>query len=85
LRDVQVSTVKPEDDLRSTENFIRVVGKRHNPKAGEPPSPEARAALQAMANYRTCAPKGVFFYESHEAANADRERWIVDAILAKHA
>jgi hypothetical protein len=80
-----VSTEKPEPDLRATEKFIRVVGKRRNPQAGEPPSAAARAALQAMAQYRTCAPKGVFIYESHEAANADRERWIVEAIVTKHA
>jgi hypothetical protein len=79
-----VSIEKPEPDLRATEKFIRVVGKRRNPPAGEPPSPVARSALQTMAKYRTCAPKGVFIYESHEAANADRDRWIVDAIQAKH-
>jgi hypothetical protein len=38
-----------------------------------------------MAAYRTCAPKGVFIYRSHEEANRDSERWIVDAIVAKHA
>jgi hypothetical protein len=33
-----------------------------------------------MARYRTRAPKGVFRYQSHEEANRDRERWIVEAM-----
>jgi hypothetical protein len=37
-----------------------------------------------MAAYRTRAPKGVFVYRTHEDANHDRERWIVDAVVAKH-
>lgn len=39
--------------------------------------------MTAMARYRTRAPKGVFFYDSHEAANRDRDRWTVDAMVAK--
>ncbi len=34
-----------------------------------------------MAAYRTRAPKGVFRYDSHEAANRDREKWTVAAML----
>jgi hypothetical protein len=39
--------------------------------------------MDQMAGYRTRAPKGVFFYRSHEEANADRERWLIDAVVAK--
>jgi hypothetical protein len=59
----------------------RVVGRRTQAPAGEPPSREARAALEAMASYRTRAPKGVFRYDSHEQANRDRERWTVEAMV----
>lgn len=64
------------------ERFARVVGRRrHRPG---PPNAADRAALASMANYRTRAPKGVFIYRTHEEANADRERWTVEAIVEKH-
>ena len=63
------------------EVFLRVVGRRTPPPAGEPPSPEARAALATLVQRRTCAPKGIFFYRSHEEMNADRLRWTVQAIV----
>jgi hypothetical protein len=72
-------------DPRAGERFIRVVGRRQHAPAGEPPPPASRAALTKMAAYRTCAPKGVFIYRSHEEANRDSERWIVDSIVAHHA
>ena len=34
-----------------------------------------------MARYRTRVPKGVFIYRSHDEANRDRDRWIVDAMV----
>ena len=68
----------------SDEKFSRVVGQRRRPPAGSPPSQAARAALATMARYLTRAPKGVFRYASHEAANADRDTWTVEAIVAKH-
>ena len=37
--------------------------------------------MAAMARYRTRAPKGIFVYASHEQANQDHERWLVDAIV----
>ena len=64
------------------ETFARVVGRRRPAPLGEVPSAEARDALARMAGYRTGAPKGVFRYASHEAANADRDRWTVEAIVA---
>jgi hypothetical protein len=69
------------DDSGSSERFLRVVGKRRRPPEGELPSVEARAALARMANYRTCAPKGVFVYASHEAANRARDEWTVQAVV----
>ena len=70
-----------ERDPLTGEVFLRVVGKRRPAVLGEPPSPEARAALAAMAQYRTRAPKGIFFYRSHEEMEADRLRWTVQAIV----
>jgi hypothetical protein len=66
------------------ERFARVVGRRRPPPPGLPPPRASREALTKMAAYRTRAPKGVFVYRSHEEANADRERWIVEAVVAKH-
>jgi hypothetical protein len=68
-------------DARASERFIRVVGKRLRPPEGEVPTAEARAALAQMANYRTCAPKGVFVYASHEAANRARDEWTVQGVV----
>jgi hypothetical protein len=61
----------------------RVVGERVRPPPGTMPSAIARAAMTANAHYRTRAPKGIFFYESHAEMARDRERWTVDAIVAK--
>lgn len=69
-------------DPLAGETFIRVVGKRRRPPIGQPPSAEARAAMTAMARYRTRAPKGVFIYASHEEANEARRRWLVEAMVA---
>jgi hypothetical protein len=70
-----------EKDPVTGEVFLRVVGRRRTPALGEPPSPESRTALAAMAQYRTCAPKGIFIYRSHEEMTADRLRWTVQAIV----
>lgn len=69
-------------DPLTEETFIRVVGRRSHAPIGQPPSPAARDALTRMARYRTRAPKGIFVYRSHEEANADRQRWTVDAVVA---
>ena len=60
----------------------RTIGKRRE-REGQPMSADDRARMDAMAQYRTRVPKGVFFYASHEEMEADRVRWIVDAMLAK--
>jgi hypothetical protein len=65
------------------EKFLRVVGRRVSPPTGALPSAEARAAMTRMAQYLTCAPKGVFHYGSHAEANRDRERWQLAAVLVK--
>jgi hypothetical protein len=64
---------------------MRVVGRRSPPPAGELPSERSREAMTQMAQYRTRAPKGVFHYKSHEDANRDRDRWRVEAIVAKQS
>ena len=40
-----------------------------------------RAAMTRNANYVTRAPKGIFIYGSHAEMEADRLRWIVDAVV----
>jgi hypothetical protein len=60
----------------------RIVGRRSPPPAGELPSKAARDAMTAMAQYRTRAPKGVFHYKTHEDANRDRDRWLIEAMVA---
>ncbi len=47
------------------------------------PSRVARDAMAATARYRTRAPKGVFIYHSHDEMVRDRERWTVDAMVAR--
>ncbi len=42
----------------------------------------ARAVMDANSRHLTRAPKGVFFYSSHEEMTRDRERWTVKAIAA---
>jgi hypothetical protein len=64
----------------SQQPVARVVGRRLQPE-GEPPDAAARAAMTAMAQYRTRAPKGIFYYDSHEQMTADRQRWTVAAVV----
>jgi len=45
---------------------------------------ETRAAIDAMARFRTRAPKGVFIYYSAEEMDRDRLRWAVDAVVERH-
>ena len=59
----------------------RTVGKRKSREGQQLTGPEltaARAAMTRNARYRTRAPKGVFYYSSHEEMAADRLRWAVD-------
>lgn len=61
----------------------RVVGSRIAPPPGTVPNQATRSAMDANARYRTRAPKGLFFYESHEQMARDREQWTVEAIVRK--
>ena len=61
----------------------RTIGKRVAPPPGTLPNPEARAAMTANARYLTRAPKGIFFYKNHEEMIRDRERWTIDAVIAR--
>ena len=61
----------------------RIVGRRQS-RDGRPMTTDDRARMTQMAQYRTRAPKGVFLYHSHEAMEADRIRWIVEAMLEVH-
>ncbi len=65
------------------ETFLRIVGRRTSPPLGQPPSAEARRAFASLLHYRTRAPKGVFVYRSHEAMEADRLRWTVEAMVER--
>lgn len=60
----------------------RTVGRRRL-RDGQPLTAADRAANDRNARYRTRAPKGVFIYYSHEAMEADRMRWLVDAMILK--
>jgi hypothetical protein len=60
----------------------RVVGRR-KPRDGQSLTAADRALMTQMAQYRTRAPKGVFIYTSHEQMEADRLRWLVQAMLDK--
>src|SRR5688572_8082213 len=61
----------------------RVVGKRIAPPVGQFPSAVVRAAMDANLHYRTRVPKGIFFYQNHEEMARDRERWALEAIVAR--
>jgi hypothetical protein len=61
----------------------RTVGRRQ-PRDGRSLTADDRAALARLAQYRTRAPKGVFIYHSAAEMDADRMRWIVDAMVEKH-
>jgi hypothetical protein len=65
----------------------RTVGKRTS-REGQPLTGPARAADRAAmtqnARYLTRAPKGVFYYASHEEMAADRLRWTID-LMAERA
>lgn len=62
----------------------RIIGKRISRPVGQFPDAATRAAMDANLRYRTRAPKGIFFYRSHDEMTRDRERWTVDAIVDRH-
>ncbi len=60
----------------------RTVGRR-KARDGHPLTAADRAAMTSSARYFTRAPKGIFFYRSAEEMHADRQRWIVDAVVER--
>jgi hypothetical protein len=64
---------------------MKTIGRRRLPPLGLPPGPEARAAWNALAAYRTRVPKGIFIYSSHADMERDREYWTVQAVLERAA
>lgn len=75
---VPASSVQPDQ-----QPIQRTIGKRITPPPGVLPSVEARAAMTANARYLTRAPKGIFFYKNHEEMTRDRERWTINAMIAR--
>ena len=59
----------------------RTIGRRS--KAAGMPDAAARAAWTQMAQYRTRAPKGIFFYENHAQMQADRLKWTLEAMVER--
>lgn len=70
-------------DPLTGEVFLRVIGRRERPPAGEPPTADARRAHASLLQYRTRAPKGIFIYRSHEEMEADRLRWTIEAMVER--
>lgn len=58
----------------------RTIGRRQS-RDGQPLTAQDRAAMTANARYVTRAPKGIFRYRNAAEMDADRQRWIVDAIV----
>jgi hypothetical protein len=63
--------------------IIRSVGERSLPPLGVPPGPEARAAWNAMAAYRTRVPKGVYRYRSHAEMQRDSDEWNARGLMER--
>ena len=77
---------RPEPWIPADQQPIRrVIGKRIAPPPGSLPNAATRSAMDANARYRTRAPKGLFFDESHEQMARDRERWTIEAIVQKQS
>jgi hypothetical protein len=79
--DTHQASVGPPDQ----QPIQRTIGKRIQAPIGQLPKREARAAMSANAQYRTRVPKGLYFYANHEEMIRDRERWTLDAVLARQA
>lgn len=64
----------------------RIVGKRKSCEGQQLTGAALQAARDAMtrnARYYMRAPKGVFYYSSHEEMAADRLRWTVDLMVER--
>lgn len=69
-------------NLADQQPIARTVGRRLAQPAGRPPDKAARAAFAAMATRLTRTPKGIYRYASHADMIRDRERWMVEAMVA---
>ncbi len=67
-------------DFGDSQPIQRTIGRRQS-RDGQPLTAQDRAATTANAQYMTRAPKGIFRYRGAEEMNADRQRWLVDAML----
>ena len=68
--------------LHGQQPIFRTIGRRQS-RDGRALTAADRDAMTRMAQYRTRAPKGIFIYSSHEEMNADRLRWLVEAMTEK--
>lgn len=60
----------------------RIIGRRQS-RDGRLLTAGDRALMARNARYVTRAPKGVIFYGSHEEMDADRQRWLVGAMVER--
>ena len=63
----------------------RVIGKRRERPPGPrwPTQAEIDASMEHALAAPRVVPKGVYVYRGHAAANADSERWSVDALVKR--
>ena len=85
MNEFEASPADREIVAEDQQPIQRVVGKRVSAPVGAFPSAAIRAAMDANLNYRTRAPKGIFFYSNHDEMTRDRESWTLDAMLARRA
>jgi hypothetical protein len=60
----------------------RIVGRRRS-RDGQPMTANDRAAMTRNSQYITRAPKGVYIYRTHVEMDADRTRWLIDAMVER--
>jgi hypothetical protein len=76
---------KIEENDSDQQPIQRVIGRRVSPPLGRFPSAAARAAMDSNLNYLTRVPKGIFAYKNHDEMTRDRERWTLEAMLARQS
>lgn len=62
----------------------RTIGKRKYPKGSLEPRPPTEEEIRQDRDKNILplrVPKGIFHYRSHEEANKDWEKWMVDTVL----
>jgi len=83
LRRATVALIFPRNmSNRDQQPIFRTVGRRQS-RDGRPLTAADRDRMTEMARYRTRAPKGVFIYSSHEEMEADRQRWLIEAMVER--